>query len=252
MKRFGLIGFPISHSFSQRHFQEKFVKESLVDHIYELYPLATLSEFIPFIQNTPDLIGLNVTIPFKEKIIPYLQVLDDISKEINAVNCIKILNNNHNIPLLKGYNTDATGFEQSIKPLIKHHHKSALILGNGGSAKAVSYVLNKLNINFKIATRTPFQSNHIKYNEINEDIIKNNLLIINTTPLGMVPNLNTFPDIPYNLLTENHLLYDLIYNPEETFFLTKGKNNGAQIKNGLSMLFFQADKSWEIWTNQPN
>jgi shikimate dehydrogenase len=249
LKRFGLIGYPLQHSWSLKYFQEKFAKESIKNNLYELFPIVSLSDFEHLINMKPDLVGLNVTIPYKEKIIPYLDELDEIAKEIDAVNCIKISKTKLTIPFLKGYNTDTFGFEQSILPLIKSYHKNALILGNGGSAKAVSYVLKKLNVNFLIVTRTPIKPNHISYNEITEEIIQHHLLIINTTPLGMFPNTHTFPLIPYQYLTKNHLLYDLVYNPEETIFLTKGKNFGAQIKNGLSMLFFQAEKSWKIWNN---
>jgi shikimate dehydrogenase len=249
LKRFGLIGFPLKHSFSAKYFQKKFVKEFIKNTSYELFPLETLSDFPKLIITKPELAGLNVTIPYKEKIIPFLDEIDAVAKEIGAVNCIKISYSKQNQPFLKGYNTDAAGFEQSILPLIKPYHNNALIIGNGGSAKTVSFVLKKMNINFIIVTRNPADSNHILYSKITKDIINNFLLIINTTPLGMKPNIHTFPDIPYKHLTNKHLLYDLVYNPEETIFLTKGKTYGAQIKNGLSMLYCQAERSWELWNS---
>jgi len=249
LKRFGLVGFPLEHSFSLKYFQEKFTREFINDAVYELFPLENISLISKLLKSTPDLVGLNVTIPYKEKIFSFLQAIDNDAKEIGAVNCVKIFKDKQNRPLLKGYNTDAMGFKDSIIPLLNTFHQNALILGNGGGAKAVSFILKKLNIKYLVVTRTPTASNHISYSEITDNIIKQHLLIINTTPLGMFPNIYTFPDIPYQYLTDRHLLYDLIYNPFETLFLTKGRLNGTQIKNGLSMLHLQAEKSWDIWCN---
>jgi shikimate dehydrogenase len=250
LKRFGLIGFPLKHSFSAIYFQKKFDKEGIKNTSYELFPLENLSDLPKLIKVNPELAGLNVTIPYKEKIIPFLNEIEDNAKEIEAVNCIKISRTDKNQPFLKGYNTDASGFEQSILPLIKPYHKNALIIGNGGSAKAVSFILNKMNINYLIVTRNPVNSNHILYSEITYDIIRNFLLIINTTPLGMEPDIHSYPEIPYKHLSNRHLLFDLIYNPEKTIFLTKGKTYGTQVKNGLSMLYLQAEKSWELWNSK--
>lgn len=250
MKKFGLIGYPLKHSFSAKYFGEKFDNEHIKDVSYELFVMENIRDFQQLIKTSPELRGLNVTIPFKEKIIPLLHEVDKIAKEIGAVNCIKISNIKQKGFFLKGYNTDAIGFEKSIKTHLKPYHHHALILGNGGSAKAITYILKKLNINYLIATRNPVESNHIPYNEIDEDIIKKHLLIINATPLGMFPNVQTHPDIPYQYINDKHFLYDLVYNPEETFFLNKGKLKGAQVKNGLSMLYFQAEESWKIWNNE--
>ncbi len=250
MKKFGLIGFPLKHSFSAKYFREKFIKEQIKDVAYDLFPLENLSDFQQLIKTTPELKGLNVTIPFKEKIIPFLDEIDEISKEIGAVNCIKISYLNQKNIYLKGFNTDAIGFEKSIKTQLKPYHKHALILGNGGSSKAVAYVLKKLNINYLVVTRNPAGPNQMLYHEIDNNIIKKHLLIINTTSLGMFPNISSFPDIPYQNINNKHLLYDLVYNPEETIFLNKGKTCGAQVKNGLSMLYFQAEESWKIWNNE--
>ncbi len=257
MKKYGLIGYPLSHSFSKEFFTAKFEKEELSDHVYELFPLPNISDVQALISSQPDLLGLNVTIPHKIGIMYYLDKVDEAAKEIDAVNCIKIVNHkpvesfftgelsSMNVRL-EGYNTDAYGFEQSLKPLLHKHHHKALILGNGGATRAVVYVLKKLHIEYTIVSRRPI-GRQIGYSRINKDVIEDHLLIINTTPLGMSPDIEKCPDIPYELLTSKHLLYDLIYNPEETEFLKRGNAQGAVVKNGLEMLHLQAEKSWEIW-----
>jgi shikimate dehydrogenase len=193
-------------------------------------------------QKEDDYQGLNVTIPYKESIMKYLSEIDEVAEKIGAVNTIKITEDNE----LIGYNTDAYGFEKSLVKLLESHHKQALILGTGGASKAVAYVLEKLNIEYKFVSRSP-NADQLTYDSLNETILNESHLIINSTPLGTFPNIELTPDIPYNYLTKKHLLYDLIYNPEETIFLKQGRDKGAMIKNGSEMLKLQAEKSWEIW-----
>jgi shikimate dehydrogenase len=241
MRLFGLIGFPLSHSFSKKFFTEKFENEQIANCRYELFPIATADEMPKLIVSNPSLCGLNVTIPHKLNVIPYLNAIDAAAKEIGAVNCISIKQNS-----IKGYNTDAYGFTESLRPLLEEHHQKALILGDGGAAKAVKYSLNQLQIPFLVVSRNPDQ-NGISYEGITPEIIAEYQLIINTTPLGMSPNIESFPDIPYQFLGPKHLAYDLVYNPAETAFLNKAKTQGAKIKNGLEMLYLQAERSWYIW-----
>jgi shikimate dehydrogenase len=219
MSLFGLIGHPLTHSFSKQYFENKFEKESIISAEYKLFDIKNITELNGIVKNNP---------------------------EIGAVNTIKI---DPNTGSLKGYNTDYLGFKQSIKPFLKNSHERALILGTGGASKAISYVLQELNINYLYVSRTPSNSNEIGYEDLNEHVIRHHQIIINTTPLGTFPNINDCPKIDYNLLTSNHLLYDLVYNPDETLFLSLGKNNGAEILNGLQMLKIQAERSWEIWNS---
>lgn len=245
-KKFGLIGKNISYSFSKGYFLNKFKELKLNNYSYRNYDLPEIDEF-PFIiyHKEEEFGGFNVTIPYKQSIMRYLSDIDEVAQEIGAVNTIKITDDNE----LIGYNTDAYGFENSLKPLLKNHHKKALILGTGGASKAVAYVLNKLNIEFQLVSRKPVADNQISYEDISEEIIKSHQLIINCTPLGTHPNIKECPNIPYNLLSKKHFLYDLIYNPSETEFLKRGKKQGATTKNGLEMLELQAEKSWEIWNS---
>lgn len=240
--RYGLIGYPLSHSFSPKWFTEKFSAES-IDATYQAYPLEHVEDILDLLANYP-LKGLNVTIPYKESIIDFLDSLSDEAKAIGAVNCIDIRNGKR-----KGHNTDVIGFEQSLTPLLQSHHTKALVLGTGGAAKAVNYVLDKLGIE-RISVSRNKSENTLTYSELTEEIISSHTLIINTTPLGMSPNEDDAPPISYDLITEKHLLYDLIYNPEETKFLTLGKQQGASIKNGYEMLVLQAKASWEIWESK--
>ncbi len=244
MRQFGLIGYPLSHSFSKGYFAEKFQKEGIADCQYDVFPLADIEDFVVFCDQHKHLAGLNVTIPYKEKIIPFLDELNDEAAAIGAVNTIKFIEGKK-----IGYNTDCHGFEMSLKPLLKPHHTDALILGTGGASKAVEYVLKKLDISFQYVSRNK-SANTINYDELDEHIIHHSKLIINSTPLGMYPDIENSPDIPYDFITDKHLLYDLIYNPEETQFLKKGKQHGAQTKNGLEMLYLQAEKSWKIWNSR--
>lgn len=245
MKLFGLIGFPLEHSFSKKYFTEKFIKESLTDCRFELFSIDNINKINGLIESNPGLIGFSVTIPYKEKIIPFLTDIDISASEIGAVNSVKVKRENNRIKLI-GFNTDIYGFSESLKPLLKNFNSSALILGNGGAAKAVEYSLKKLNIEYLFVSRTK-KAGTITYSDLNDNIIISNKLIINTTPLGMYPNVENCPDIPYNSLTSDHILFDLTYNPEITTFLKNGQNKNAKIKNGLEMLHFQAEQSWKIW-----
>ncbi|TKC12448.1 shikimate dehydrogenase [Pedobacter polaris] len=247
MRTFGLIGFPLSHSFSKKFFSEKFTKEQITDCKYELLPIERADEMVELIAKRPSLCGLNVTIPHKLNVIPFLNEIDVAAKEIGAVNCISIQQKGK-VPFLKGYNTDAYGFAESLKPLLEKQHQKALIFGDGGAAKAVKYVLKQLQIPYLVVVRNPVE-NAILYSAINEELLDEYKLLINTTPLGMLPNLNSYPVFPYQYLTPQHLVYDLVYNPEETVFLAKAKEQGAKIKNGLEMLYLQAERSWYIWNS---
>jgi shikimate dehydrogenase len=246
MRTFGLIGFPLSHSFSETYFSEKFFRENIQNCNYRNFPLERISYLNDLIKNTPDLAGLNVTIPYKESVLGSLDKLDENAAKIGAVNTIKIVHYGDTI-ITKGYNTDYLGFEISLKPLLNKHHKAALILGSGGASKAVKYVLNSLGLEYTVVSRTKSDTHSLTYNELNKEVIHSHQVIINTTPLGMHPDIDQAPDIPYELLSPEHLLYDLIYNPAKTLFLKNGAAQGTQTKNGLEMLYLQAEKAWEIW-----
>lgn len=245
MRKYGLIGYPLSHSFSQKYFTDKFQREEITGCVYENFPLATIDEFAPLLQQQPDLHGLNVTIPYKEKVIPFLTAQSEVVQAIGACNCISIENGR-----LTGHNTDVVGFEQSLRPLLQPHHTKALVLGTGGAAKAVNYVLNKLGIEFWEVSRTPSSVRQISYQQIDESVIRDHSLIINTSPLGMYPNIDECPPLPYQALTAKHYLFDLVYNPAKTLFLQKGEAQGAAIKNGHDMLIIQAEESWRIWNTK--
>lgn len=240
---FGLLGKNISYSFSQGYFTEKFKELHLDDHKYVNFDIQSIDEFLSIIKNNPNLKGLNVTIPYKLEIMPLLDSINKKAKYIGAVNTIKITSKG-----LKGYNTDCYGFKKSIKPFLKAHHKKALILGTGGASKAVAFALDELGIAYKFVSRTS-SDNKIAYNFLDKNIIETHQVIINCTPLGTFPNIDDKPNIPYKYLGTKHLLYDLIYNPSETAFLKSGKQQGAQICNGLRMLELQAEKAWKIWNS---
>lgn len=242
---FGLLGRNISYSFSRDYFTDKFQKLHLNNHSYVNFDMQHCDEFPNIISSEKNLKGLNVTIPYKQEIIPFLDELDEIAKQIGAVNTIKITKNN----TLKGYNSDAVGFEKSIKPLLKNHHQKALILGTGGASKAVAYVFQKNNISFQFVSRNPEAIQEISYKNLTQEILESHTIIVNCSPLGTSPNIDKYPDIPYQFLNQQHLLYDLIYNPDETVFLSKGKKQGATIKNGFEMLQLQAEESWRIWND---
>jgi shikimate dehydrogenase len=247
-KKYGLTGYPLTHSFSNRFFTEKFEKEN-IDAVYENFEIESISRFPEIVKNNPDLIGLNVTIPYKEKVIPFLNELEEAAEKVGAVNTVKIIRAGDNI-FLKGYNTDTYGFEASLKPFLKAHHQKALILGTGGASKAIKFVLNKLGIGFISASIEELKENEIRYEDIDKKMIEERLLIINATPLGTYPKTETFPPTPYEFITEKHLLFDLVYNPEETRFMKKGKEKGAAVKIGYEMLLQQALKSYEIWNSK--
>lgn len=247
MKQFGLIGYPLSHSFSKKFFTEKFEAEQILNCNYELYPITNIELFDSLLSDEPELSGINVTIPYKVQVLPYLDQMDEAAEKIGAVNCIHITQKNGQ-RWLKGHNTDAYGFEESLKPLLEPHHRKALVFGDGGAAKAVKYVLDKLNIPFQIVTRKS-SAISILYDQVDEALLREHTVLINTTPLGMSPDTNSCPEIPYQFLTDRHLAYDLVYNPEETYFLKQVKDRGGKTKNGLEMLHLQAIRSWEIWNS---
>ena len=249
MRQFGLIGYPLSHSFSKGYFADKFSSSGILDAQYENYPIASIQELNALWDQDENLLGLNVTIPYKKEIIPFLQHPSSVVKSINACNCIRKFNGE-----LYGYNTDVIGFEKSLLPFLKPHHTHALILGTGGAAAAVEWVMQHLNIQYKFVSRKALpvteqagRSSLIGYDQLTDSIMQQHTLIINTSPLGMYPNLDTAPDIPYAAITAQHHLFDLIYNPSATLFLSKGLEKGATVQNGLEMLHIQAEESWKIW-----
>jgi shikimate dehydrogenase len=262
MKRYGLIGFPLTHSFSKKYFEAKFKKEEIEDCSYELFEIDNLSNFPEFIKAQSGLCGLNVTIPHKIGAVFYMDWMDEEAKQVEAINCIRVAEESAIATAfsgevgfvgqdyrLEGYNTDIYGFENSLAPLLQSQHNKALVLGNGGASRAVKYVLKKLKIDYKVVSREQ-KLTHFSYRQLTPAIIAEYPLIINTTPLGTAPDTTAFPDIPYEAITGRHLLYDLIYNPEKTVFLQKGEAQGATIKNGYEMLLLQAEKSWEIWNKK--
>lgn len=245
-KKYGLIGATVSHSFSKSYFDEKFFREGLRDYHYDLYSLPTIDDLKKLLEENPELEGLNVTIPYKEQVVKLLNEIDPEAKKIGAVNVIKIKDGK-----LKGFNTDSDAFYETLEKWFPRTKKSkALILGTGGSAKAVLQALKKLSISYETVSRDKGKADHT-YEDIekNEKTISGVQLIINTTPLGMSPNTNSFPPIEYDLLTPEHYVYDLIYNPARTMFLQKAEMRGSHIKNGLEMLHIQAEKAWAIWNN---
>ena len=243
MRQFGLIGFPLGHSFSKKYFTEKFQSEG-IDARYDLYELKNISDFVALKDNS-ELCGINVTIPYKEQIIDFLDELDDTAAKIGAVNVVKFSRANGELKL-KGFNSDAIGFENSLKPFIKPYHRKALILGTGGASKAIDYVLNKLGIKTTFVSRTP-KAGRLTYNELTESILNDNLLIATASPVGTYPHSEECPAIPYQFISEKHLLFDVVYNPAETLFLKKGWERAAIGLNGESMLVGQAEAAWDIW-----
>ena len=260
MQQYGLIGSPLSHSFSKKYFTEKFEKEHIKEAKYDLFPIEHISKLTELLKTNPELRGLNVTIPHKLTVLKYLDWIESDAKSAGAVNCIRISSESpvaaafsgevgvkgHDFRL-EGFNTDLYGFEMSLKPLLKDYHDKALVLGDGGSARAVKCVLDSLGIEIKVVTRKPSPGT-LLFKDLEPHHVKKYPIIVNTTPLGMFPDINECPPIPYEAITDQHLLYDLIYNPEKTLFLKKGEEQGAIIKNGYEMLVLQAEKSWEIWT----
>lgn len=244
MNRFGLIGYPLEHSFSASYFSKKFKAEKIKAE-YRNFPLENIGAFKTLMKRETNLRGLNVTVPYKQDIIPYLDALSPTAQAIQAVNTITFKRKDDSLHL-EGDNTDVLGFRRSLEQHLKSHHTSALVLGTGGSSKAVLYVLEQLGIGFTSVSRSA-GDNRITYAELDDELVRKASLIINTTPLGMHPKVDTFPRIPYEVLSPRHLLFDLVYNPAKTVFLTRGEHFGAQIVNGHDMLIFQAEASWQIW-----
>ncbi|MEI6946047.1 shikimate dehydrogenase [Paraflavisolibacter sp. H34] len=243
MRVYGLLGKTLKHSFSKAYFTQKFEAEGIPGCRYENFELASMDELPELIRSVPGLQGLNVTIPYKEAVLPFLHGQNDIVQEVKACNCIKITDGK-----LHGYNTDVIGFRQSLEKSLEPQHTSALVLGTGGAAKAVQYALKSLGIRYRMVSRSKGE-NTITYSELTPELIGEHLLVVNTSPLGMYPNVNEAPPLPYEALTSRHLLYDLIYNPEKTLFLQKGEAQGARIANGAEMLLLQAEESWKIWNS---
>ena len=242
----GLLGKNISYSFSRGYFTEKFAKEGLSDHEYVNFDIQSIDEFPSVIREFKNhLKGLNVTIPYKQDIFSFLDDIDEVAKEVGAVNTVCMTKKGK----LKGYNTDIIGFRNSLKPLLRASHTKALILGTGGASRAVAYVLKSMGIAYLKVSRCPKKKSEISYAELNNQFLTSHTVIINCTPLGTFPHIALKPNLPYRFLNESHLLYDLVYNPEMTSFLKEGKSRGAQIKNGLEMLELQAEASWHLWNH---
>lgn len=249
--KYGLIGYPLSHSFSQGYFSEKFTQEGL-SHSYLNFPIENIGKLQDLLRENADLAGFNVTIPYKEQIIPYLDKIENDSLEIGAVNTVRIFPGNGK-PFLCGYNTDVFGFRRSLEDCYanqQEYPEKALVLGTGGAAKAVAWVLRKMNIEPRLISRHPSKNVYKTYADLNGEDIRRHLLIVNTTPLGMYPRTDAFADIPYRHLTKHHLLFDLVYNPAFTMFLQLGKKQGCNTCNGEKMLRLQADRAWEIWNEK--
>ncbi|MDH6357205.1 shikimate dehydrogenase [Parabacteroides sp. PF5-9] len=245
MDKYGLIGYPLGHSFSKTFFNQKFTNES-IDAEYVNFEISDVKQLKNVLKDNPQLCGLNVTLPYKTQIIPLLDDIDEDARLIGAVNVIKFTKGLFGKIKLKGYNSDIIGFKQSIEPLLNESHRKALILGTGGASRAVFQGLKQLGIGSTLVSRTPGNST-ITYDEITPQIMEQYTVIVNTTPVGMFPHVDECPNIPYEQLTPNHLSYDLLYNPDETLFMKKGKEKGAVVKNGLEMLLLQAFAAWEIW-----
>jgi shikimate dehydrogenase len=243
MKLYGLIGRPLKHSFSKKYFTQKFQDEGIQDCVYENFELDTIEHLSTILKVHADLRGLNVTIPYKKEVLSFLYYKNEIVEAVGACNCIKIENGK-----LYGYNTDVIGFQKSLQTFLKPHHTKALVLGTGGSSGAVQYALTQLGIEYILVSRQT-GANTITYSELDKTILKIHNVVINTTPVGMFPNMDAAPDVPYQYITSQHLLFDLIYNPEKTLFLQKGEEQGATIANGYEMLLLQAEESWRIWNS---
>lgn len=245
MQKYGLIGYPLGHSFSKNYFNQKFESEK-IDAEYVNFPIPDIKDFKNVLKENPELCGLNVTLPYKTQVMQYLDEIDDDAKQIGAVNVIKFTKGLFGKWKLKGYNTDVIGFTRSISPLLTAEHKKALILGTGGASKAVRHGLQQLGLEATFVSRRPADW-VITYEDLTPEVMSEYKVIVNTTPVGMFPNINECPDIPYECLTPSHLLYDLLYNPDETLFMKKGLEKGATVKNGLEMLLLQAFAAWEVW-----
>ena len=246
MKKYGLIGYPLGHSFSMGYFNEKFKNEA-INAVYENFEIPDIQDITTVIGSNPDLAGFNVTIPYKEKVMDYLDYIAPEAAEIGAVNVVKVTHNGERA-VLKGFNSDVVGFVNSIKPLLRPLHKKALVLGTGGASKAVEYGLRKLGLETIKVSRTE-KDNTITYGQVTPELLSEYKVIVNCTPCGMAPHFDECPNLPYDSIDDSFLLYDLIYNPEETLFLRKGKEKEATVKNGLEMLLLQAEEGWNIWNS---
>jgi shikimate dehydrogenase len=246
-KLYGLIGHPLGHSFSKDYFNKKFEAEN-IDAEYLNFDIEDVRDLKRILRENPNLCGMNITLPHKVNVIPLLDSISDNARNIGAVNVIKFRKNSFGKLHLEGHNSDVTGFKQSLEPLLKEHHKQALILGTGGASKAIYHGLKQLGLFPTFVSRTKHDF-CITYKDVTKELLTQYTVIVNTTPLGMYPASDTCPDIPYQYLADQHILYDLIYNPDETLFMKKGKAQGATVKNGLEMLLLQAFISWEIWNS---
>ena len=244
MNTYALLGRNISYSFSRQYFTDKFDREGITESRYINFDIPTLDELPKLLQTTPDLRGMNVTIPYKQEVMRFLADIDPEAQAIGAVNTIKLTDIG-----LVGYNTDCYGFRETLRPLLKSYQTHALILGTGGASRAVAYALKQLGIAYSLVSRTP-ASGSLSYKELTQQILEKHFLVINCTPLGTFPKVADCPPIPYQYLSPSHLLYDLIYNPAQTTFLQRGAARGATTCNGLQMLVLQAEKAWQIWNNQ--
>lgn len=243
MRVFGLIGYPLGHSFSQQYFTDKFLKEGITDCRFDVFSIESISLFPEILKNTPHLEGICVTIPYKEKVIEYVSILSDEVKAIGATNSLHITNN-----FIIAYNTDIAGFRESFCKKLKPHHKKALVLGTGGAAKAVQYVLQQLHIDYLVISRSKdFKEGQLSYDKVDPDMLEEYTVIINCSPAGMYPHQNSLPDLPYQAITPEHYLFDLVYKPASTLFLQEGQKRGAAVQNGFEMLVLQAEASWKIW-----
>lgn len=247
MDKYGLIGYPLGHSFSKSYFNEKFENEK-IDAEYINFEIPTLDSLPEILASNPELKGLNVTIPYKEKVISYLDSISPEARAIGAVNVIRVDHKGNNT-FLKGFNSDVIGFTKSIEPLLERFHKKALILGTGGASKAINFGLKSLGLETVFVSRFE-RPGTIQYSQITPDIIQEYNVIVNCTPCGMYPHIDECPQLPYDAITSKNLLYDLLYNPDETLFMKKGALHGATVKNGLEMLLLQAFASWEFWHNK--
>jgi len=245
MKSYGLLGKQLSHSFSKQYFSEKFLREEIQDATYQNFEISSIDDFKPLLQSNPKLSGLNVTIPYKQSILGYLDEVDPVAEEIGAINTLQFKKNG----IIKGHNTDVIGFRNSIKPFLDTNHSRALIFGTGGASKAIAYVLKSIGVPYYFVSRNPLSAKEIGYNELDESSIESFRLLINCTPLGTYPNVDEIIPIDTNAIGKRHLVYDLVYNPTETRLLCIAKNQGAIAVNGLSMLKIQAEESWKIWNS---
>jgi shikimate dehydrogenase len=249
MKTFGLIGHRLGHSFSKNFFTAKFIQENLPDYEFLNFELDHINEFPGIFDLGKNICGLTCTIPYKQQIMPFLDEIDSEAAQIGAVNTVKV-NYQNDKRILKGFNTDLFGFENSLRPMLEEKHQKALILGTGGASKAIKFLFDRMNISYLSATtKEQLGEKEIRYNQLSDELMKEYLIVINATPLGTFPKVDECPAIPYQSITPDHVLFDLVYNPEETLFLKKGKAQGARTKNGLEMLHLQALRAWEIWNS---